>query len=62
MTVATGGADSVWGDGVVAATAASGSGLPPPTSSVGTPEVEGHQKDISGRGDDGSPSGWSSLS
>lgn len=49
------------GAGPVAPSAApsspSGLGLSVPASSVGIPEAKGHQKDISGRGDDGSPSG-----
>lgn len=66
----TGGAESAGGDvgdGADSAAAPSGilSGTSPPSglglslraSSVGIPEAKGHQKDISGRGDDGSPSG-----
>lgn len=61
-----GSAERAGGDGADSAAAAaassgtsppSGLGLSLPTSSVGIPEAKGHQKDISGRGDDGSPSG-----
>lgn len=58
--VVVAGADSVGGDGDDATggtSSVSGLSLPAPSSAGASPEVKGHQKDISGRGDDGSPSG-----